>query len=139
MWEDIQGRKYPPIGRCIYCGSDGGLNGLSNEHLIPLSLAGDAVLQKASCADCARETSKIELYLARDIFREFRSHIGAPSRKKSLPSSLSANVLVGDKYIRGEFLAADQPFALVMPIWDLPGIMRGDKPRSVPLEEMNGE
>jgi hypothetical protein len=127
--EDIQGRRYPPIGRCIYCGSDGGPNGLSDEHLVPYSLGGDAVLPKASCADCARETSKIELYLARNIFREFRSHVGAPSRKKSLPSSLSANVLVGDEEIRSEFLAADQPFSLRLPVWDLPGIMRGDQPR----------
>src|ERR1041385_4551250 len=96
-WADIQGRKYPPVGRCIYCGSDGRSVGLSDEHLIPYSLGGGAILQKASCAACATETSKIELYLARHIFREFRSHVGAPSRKKSLPSTLSANLSVGDE------------------------------------------
>lgn len=127
-WEDIQGRRYPPLGRCIYCDSDGDPKGLSDEHLIPYSLGGDAVLPKASCADCARETSRIELYLARNIFREFRSHVGAPSRKKSLPSTLLANLSVGDRELSHEFLAADQPFALMLPTWDLPGIMRQVEP-----------
>jgi HNH endonuclease len=127
-WDDIQGRKYPPIGRCIYCGSDGGLDGLRDEHIIPYSLGGHAALKEASCRSCEAITSKIELYLGRNIFHEFRSHVRAPSRRK-LPSALSANVSVGDREIRREFLAADQPFALMLPIWDLPGIMRGDQPR----------
>jgi hypothetical protein len=133
-WADIRGRKYPPVGRCIYCGSDGGSKGLSDEHLIPYSLGGDAVLLKASCATCATETSKIELYLARNIFREFRSHIGAPSRKKSLPSTLSANLSVGERRLSQQFLAADQPFALMLPTWDLPGIIRQVEPeRDFPI------
>jgi len=127
-WEDIQGRRYAAVGRCIYCGSDGGPKGLSDEHMMPFSLGGDAILPKASCSECATETSKIEMYLARNIFREFRSHVGAPSRKKSLPSTLSANISVGDRELSHEFLAADQPFALMLPIWDYPGIMRQVEP-----------
>src|SRR5947209_1494414 len=127
-WSDIQGHRYPPVGRCIYCGSDGGSDGLSDEHLIPYSLGGDAVLPKASCKACATETSKIELYLARHIFREFRSHIGAPSRKKSLPATLMANVSVDEEQDTREFLAADHPFSLRLPIWDYPGIMRQAQP-----------
>ncbi len=127
-WENIQGRRYPPVGRCIYCGSDGNPNGLSDEHMVPFSLGGDAILPKASCAECATETSKIELYLARHIFHEFRSHVGAPSRKKSLPSTLSADISVGDQEGSHEFLAADQPFALMLPTWDHPGIMRQAQP-----------
>jgi hypothetical protein len=127
-WEDIQGRRYPPVGTCIYCGSDGGPKGLSDEHMIPFSLGGDAVLPKASCAACATETSKIELYLARHIFHGLRSHVGGPSRKKSLPSTLSADISVGDHGAAFEFLAADQPFALMLPTWDYPGIMRQVQP-----------
>jgi hypothetical protein len=127
-WDNIQGRRYPPIGRCIYCGSDGGAQGLSDEHMIPFSLGGDAVLPKASCAACATETSKIELYLARNTFHGLRSHVGAPSRKKSLPSTLSANISMGDQEGLHEFLAADQPFALKLPTWDYPGIMRQVQP-----------
>jgi hypothetical protein len=127
-WDNIQGQRYPPVGKCIYCGSDGGAKGLSDEHMVPLSLGGDAILLKASCAACATETSKIELYLARHIFYGLRSHVGAPSRKKSLPSILSATISVGDQEGSHEFLAADQPFALMLPTWDYPGIMRQAQP-----------
>jgi len=96
--------------------------------MVPFSLGGDAVLPKASCSECATETSKIELYLARSIFREFRSHVRAPSRKKSLPSVLSANISVGDEQQTHDFIAADQPFALMLPTWDYPGIMRQAQP-----------
>lgn len=127
-WDNIQGRRYSPVGRCIYCGSGGGSKGLSDEHMIPFSLGGNAILPKASCAACATETSKIELYLARHIFHGLRSHVGAPSRKKTLPSTLSANISVGDHDGSYEFLAADQPFALMLPTWDYPGIMRQVQP-----------
>jgi HNH endonuclease len=129
-WDNIQGRRYTSVGRCIYCGSDGGAKGLSDEHMVPFSLGGDAVLPKASCEACATETSKIELYLARHIFHGLRSHIGAPSRKKSLPSILSATISVGDQEGSYEFVAADQPFALMLPTWDYPGIMRQVQPTS---------
>jgi hypothetical protein len=127
-WENIQGRRYPPVGKCIYCGSDGGAKGLSDEHMVPFSLGGDAILPKASCAACATETSKIELYLARHIFYGLRSHVGAPSRKRSLPSTLSATISVGEQEGSYEFLASDQPFALMLPTWDYPGIMRQVQP-----------
>jgi hypothetical protein len=128
-WEDIQGRKYDPIGRCVYCGSAGSSGGLSDEHIVPLSLGGDAVLKKASCRRCATVTSQIELYLGRSIFHEFRAHVRAPSRRRRLPSTLSANVSVGDQEVTTrEFPAGDQPFALMLPIWDWPGIMRQVQP-----------
>jgi 5-methylcytosine-specific restriction endonuclease McrA len=46
---DIQGIKFPGYGRCIYCGSTGPLK---DEHIIPLSLGGKAVIEAASCGDC---------------------------------------------------------------------------------------
>src|SRR5882762_3212981 len=36
-----------PVGRCIYCGSDGGL-------------ANNACLPKASCTNCAKQTSYLD-------------------------------------------------------------------------------
>jgi HNH endonuclease len=126
-WEDIQNRKYPPIGRCIYCASKGGPDGLRSEHIVPYSLGGHAELEEASCRSCEKITSYIDGYLSRNIFYELRSHAGAPSRRK-LPSTLSAKVLVGDQEFIREFLAADQPYALMLPTWDLPGIMRQVQP-----------
>jgi len=95
---------------------------------MPYSLGGHAELKEASCQSCEQITSYVDGYLSRHIFGEFRAHVGAPSRRKR-PSTLSANVSIGDQETTREFLAPDQPFALMLPIWDLPGIMRGDQPR----------
>jgi hypothetical protein len=59
---------FPPVGRCIYCGSDGGPDGLREEHIIPYSLGGNAVLEEASCSRCEAITSYLEGYAANVIF-----------------------------------------------------------------------
>jgi hypothetical protein len=128
-WEDIQGRKYDAIGRCIYCGSDGGADGLSDEHIVPYSLGGHAALKRASCRACAAITSEIELYLGRHIFHQLRSHVRAPSRRK-LPSALPATVIVDGQETTIELAVDDHPFALMLPTWDYPGIMRQVQPSS---------
>jgi hypothetical protein len=35
-------KKYDPVGRCIYCGAEPGLDALSDEHIIPEGLGGSA-------------------------------------------------------------------------------------------------
>ena len=50
--------RYPPVGRCIYCGSAEGQ--LSDEHIMPLALNGRLILPKASCEACQKRTQKIE-------------------------------------------------------------------------------
>jgi hypothetical protein len=128
-WEDIQARKYDSFGRCIYCGSNGGPDGLRDEHLVPYSLGGHAALREASCRSCEAVTSRIELYLARHIFYELRSHAGAPSRRK-LPAELPAKVSVRDKESTVDFAVKDHPFALMLPIWHFPGVIRQVQPSS---------
>jgi len=54
---DIQGFKFPGYGRCIYCGSVGPLK---DEHIIPFSLGGRAVIEAASCGDCEKVTSYLD-------------------------------------------------------------------------------
>ena len=44
--------------------------------IVPLSLGGTAVIEKGSCARCEKITSYLDGYLARDIFNEYRSHVG---------------------------------------------------------------
>jgi hypothetical protein len=75
---DIQGAKFPGYGRCIYCGAT---NPLKDEHIIPFSLVGKAVIAAASCGDCEKITSDLDGYLARQIFREYRAHVGMKSRR----------------------------------------------------------
>jgi hypothetical protein len=73
-------KRYPPVGRCIYCLAYSGK--LQDEHVVPYGLAGNLiVLPKASCSSCASITGKIEYYCLREILGHFRIKIGAPTRR----------------------------------------------------------
>jgi hypothetical protein len=125
--EHIDAQKYGPIGRCIYCGSPGGAKGLTDEHIVPYSLGGRAELLKASCCECAKETSRLELYLARSIFWELRVHAGAPTRRQ-FPDELPAKIVIGDATMQKVVPVADHPFFLLAPVWMPAGILRGAQP-----------
>jgi hypothetical protein len=116
--EKIDAQKYGPIGRCIYCGCLGGTKGLSDEHIVPYSLGGRAELLKASCSECAKETSRLERYLARSIFWELRE----------FPTDLPANIVIGDSALQKVMPVADHPFFLLTPVWMPAGILRGVQP-----------
>lgn len=91
---DVHGRVFPSYGRCIYCGAP---RDLKDEHIVPLSLGGTAVIEKASCSNCEKITSYLDGYLSRDIFNEYRSHVGIRSRRpKQRPKSLFASFLKPD-------------------------------------------
>lgn len=72
--------KYAPKKSCIYCGRGDVL--LTDEHIVPYSLGGGHVLQKASCRACAAITSAFELEVARNLWGDARSSYGAPTRHK---------------------------------------------------------
>ena len=78
--EDIQGKRYSPVGECIYCGLNGGADGLRSEHIIPYSLGGKTELPEASCSKCEGITSYLDGYLARAIYYHLRVHTGTQSR-----------------------------------------------------------
>jgi len=65
---------------CIYCGRRGVV--LSDEHVIPLSLGGQHILEGASCRSCADITTKFERDVARDMWGHARSSYNVPSRRK---------------------------------------------------------
>src|SRR3977135_3988560 len=71
-----------PPGRCIYCGSDGALEGLTDEHIIAFSLGADTYLPEASCKKCAKITSYLEGYAGRAIYGPFRAFFKIHSRRK---------------------------------------------------------
>jgi hypothetical protein len=125
--KDIQGRRFDPVGRCIYCCSDGGSRGLSEEHIMAYSLNGNAVLPAASCADCEAITSYLDGYLARSVFYEYRLHTGAQSRtpSKKRPQKRTALIRRGDRLEEREFPVGDHPFSVVLPLLGLPGFLSG--------------
>jgi HNH endonuclease len=93
----IQGKKVHVEGggRCIYCGSDGGTDGLRNEHIMPYSLGGNAQLMEASCSACERVTSYLDGYLANATYKHLRVHTGVQSRSGH-PSFLAAVAEIDD-------------------------------------------
>jgi hypothetical protein len=126
---DIQGKIYPSFGRCIYCGSDGGADGLRDEHIMPLCLGGKAVIRKASCKACEVITSYLDGYLGRKVFYELRVHSDIPTRRpKERPTHLEATLQIAGELEVRTFPAKEQPFAVALPIWDVPGVLVGRTP-----------
>jgi len=130
--EFVEHKKYPPIGVCIYCGGDGGAAGLSSEHIVPFSVGGNAEILKASCSTCATITSRLERHLARNIFWETRIHTNTQTRRPSeRPNVLPARVSIGKRHETLILPIKDHPSFLVMPVWGLPGILKGAQPSEI--------
>jgi hypothetical protein len=67
-------------GACIYCGMRGVR--LDDEHVVPLSLGGQHILEDASCLSCADITTKFERDVARDMWGDARNSYNVRSRRK---------------------------------------------------------
>lgn len=124
--EDIAGKEVAVKGGgvCIYCGWDGGKEGLRAEHAVPYSLGGNTVLLEASCADCEAITSYLDGYMANAIFGHLRVHLDLQSRSGH-PTTLPAVIELADGQRAVELATGDHPFFLNMPIWRPPGFMIG--------------
>jgi HNH endonuclease len=126
---DIQGKTYAGFGRCIYCGSDGGDDGLRDEHILPYCLGGKTIIQQASCKACEAITSYLDGYLGRKVFYELRVHSDVQTRNpKERPTHLKATLQVAGELEVRSFPAKEQPYAVAMPIWDVPGVLVGRPP-----------
>ena len=134
-WEDIQGKRYAGYGRCIYCGSDGGEEGLRDEHIIPLALGGRTIIEKASCRECERLINPVDTHLAKAVYGDFRVHTKAPTRNpKERPSVLPASFTVEGKDLKLDLPVADHPYTLALPVWGDAGFFRG-APIDAPVPE----
>lgn len=103
-WENIQGRRYPGYGRCIFCGCDGGVEGLRDEHIIPLALGGDTVIEHASCRTCERLISPVDTHLGHSVYGRHRIHVNAPTRHpKERPATLPARFTLRLAMLLGTF------------------------------------
>src|SRR5436853_1120388 len=94
---DLTEVSYPPVGRCIYCGSTAGL---TREHVIPYGLNGELVLPSASCTKCAAVTSKCELQVLRKLLQTVRMLRRMRSRRKHAGAT---------RYIEFKFVKDGQP------------------------------
>src|SRR5262249_16560030 len=67
-------------GAGIYCGAHDVV--LTDEHVIPLSLGGQHILEGASCQSCADVTTRFERDVARDMWGDARNSYNVQSRRK---------------------------------------------------------
>jgi len=115
------------INRCIYCGTTEGR--LSEEHIIPYSLGANLTLAAASCVDCAKKTSAIELHIARPIAGMLRTRLGIqtrnPDKRVLIPKMLFFD---GEERVV-QVDPADFPSVFSYPIFGKPGILEG-RPRT---------
>jgi hypothetical protein len=120
--ENIAGRKYPTIGQCIYCGCTGGLQ---DEHIIPLALAGTAVLPKSSCGACAKITGEQERIVLRGSMWPVRVFRGLKSRRKHrvAPKSYPLTVVRQGAEEIVQLPAAEYPILLPFPIFAPPAFV----------------
>lgn len=78
-----QPKTYPSVGECIYCRKTLlTTNHLGREHLVPESLAGNALLLKASCRDCETLTSQIERFISKSMLDILRARTGIAGKKR---------------------------------------------------------
>ena len=86
-------------GACIYCGTTNGT--LTDEHILPLSLGGVHILEKASCLSCANITKRFEQEVARGLWGDARTAYNAPSRRKK---ERKTHIILSDPDVPGRML-----------------------------------
>ena len=106
---------------------------LTDEHIVPFSLGGNATIIDGSCKRCAKETAEIEQEIGRRVLWDFRTHIGEQTRRpKERPKALPFTVSISGK--PPEVMTVpidDHPFFTPMPVWGLPGLMTAAAPTTV--------
>jgi len=120
-------RRFPPVGRCIYCGGNGG-GILTTEHVFPKGIGGGLVLPRASCTPCQREINTFETICMRKTLLPYRKAKGLIRHPNDLPATVP---LVFDLEFRGpRQVSLDVcPNVVVLPgLRELPGILKGRSP-----------
>jgi HNH endonuclease len=110
---------YPPLGRCMYCGSK---DRLSREHIVPRGLGGNIILPRSSCERCRKITQKFEESCLRKNFLYFRIHTGLHQHEKERPTHLP--VRIRGKGVR-LVLPSSHPNWLILPSLGRPGLLSG--------------
>lgn len=124
--EQVDGKRYGPVGRCIYCGSS---DELTDEHTFPYGLGGSAILPKASCRSCAKITGRFEQSVMRGPMQQVRVFRGIQSRSKHRDAPKHKVIDVTGKDGKKEavrFSFADAPVAYTCPIFTVPAFLNPD-------------
>jgi hypothetical protein len=122
---------YEPVGRCIYCRSEGSREEpLGKEHIVPYGLGGDWILPRASCKACARITGEVERYCQREMYGTVRVRMQLPTRRRGgHPTMLPLDIVRPDGRRERRLVPAHKaPMAVVGFRFPPPGLLRGAPP-----------
>lgn len=110
--------------RCIYCASQ---VELSDEHIVPYSLNGAWVLEKASCPTCRDKTSRFERHISREAFLPARAKLGLQTyRPKERPRQFPLMITKPDGSTFSVVAdSTDHPSSMVFPVFRLPAKLGG--------------
>jgi len=124
------------VGRCIYCREPTSKK-LGREHVVPLSLGGGIILQRASCDFHSTMTRHFEEEIAGQLLKPFRTIKGLPTRrKKELPTQFPALLERGNISQQIMVPVANFPdFLPTVAFKELAGLLTDAEP-SVPLMEV---
>ena len=115
--EEAQGKIDPGYGVCIYCGSDGGTDGLRDEHVVTFSLIGNCVIRNASCVSCQNKINQADTYLSKSAFYHLRLHINAQTRNpKDRPDTIKTKVSIDTSESLVDFPRTQSPFSRPSPL-----------------------
>jgi hypothetical protein len=113
------------VGSCIYCGESD--CELTDEHIMPFALGGNAALKRASCVKCQVATSRIERHICRPVTGMMRSRLGIQSRRPKQRDETRQTFMFGDEHREMPFATAQFPAILCYPSFARPGIF-DDRP-----------
>lgn len=122
-------KRYAAVGRCIYCHAEewspGSTRKLGDEHVIAQGLGGQLLLPEASCRECEKETSRVELEWLRGSFYTARVQKEIGKKKKRFPTHLPLRVEVAGRTIVKQVRIGKYPAMVVTLLFDPPGVLSG--------------
>jgi hypothetical protein len=122
-------KKYPPVGACVYCRSEGDPQSFTDEHIVPLGIGGKWVLPCASCKACQDCTQRFENDCIRHLFSAARPHAGIKGRSRSKHTYAPVYVASGTSTRRIKVQIERHPGYLISFGFVGPEILKGIAPK----------
>lgn len=118
----LDNHKYPPYGKCIYCGE---LSDLRTEHIVPFGLSGNLELPESTCKSCADITSKVEMTILRGELWALRVFRELQSRRKhgSAPKDFPIKIVRGGIEEQIRLPVNEYPILLHFPVFTAPRVL----------------
>jgi len=119
---NIRSKILGTTGQCIYCGATD--RPLHREHIVPYGLNGEWILRRASCLECAKIISKIELQILHIELSAARAALNFPTRRKDKrPRKFPVVISRGGKEEIANVSLLEHPTTMTLPIFELPAYL----------------